>query len=395
MRDLFPGHYQPTSEDFGRIWTEGLFVFDTNVLLDIFRYSQETAEQLLSTLEKLKDRVWLPYQAATEYHRKLEKVINDQQKPYDDAIVQLRALLNSFRETRRHPFLESSLAEEATELFGRLQASLSASKGRIAGLLNANPTKERLAAIFGGRVGTAFSAEELAAIYEEGKKRYEAGTPPGFGDADKPEPERYGDLVLWMEVLRVARQKARPVVFVTGDVVKDDWFLRVGGRTIGPRSELVAEFKAHSDEPFYVYQTPSFLQYANEFLKAGVGSEAIEEVAELEARRRRRGGVPKPSREELLGAMAEFDRALRGTPDWSGWESHGRQKYAITHEGRLYPVKKVISLASGVPRGEFSGGTGANGYLRSQGFDVIQVSTGRRGWGTVDGDESDPDTRAR
>jgi predicted nucleic acid-binding protein len=147
MRDLFPGHYQPTPEDFERIWTEGLFVFDTNVLLDIFRYSQETAEQPLSTLEKLRDRVWLPYQAATEYHRKLEKVINDQQKPYDDAIGQLKALLTSFRETRRHPFLESSLAEEATELFGRLQASLSASKGRIGGLLNANPTKERLAAI--------------------------------------------------------------------------------------------------------------------------------------------------------------------------------------------------------------------------------------------------------
>lgn len=394
MRDLFPGHYQPTPEDFNRIWTEGLFVFDTNVLLDIFRYSEETAEQLLATLEKLRDRVWLPYQAATEYHRNLEKVINDQQKPYGDAIGQLEALLSSFGKTRGHPFLEAGLAAEATELFRRLQASLGASKARMAGLLNANPTKERLAAIFGGRVGTAFSAEELAAIYEEGKVRYEALTPPGFGDLKKPEPERYGDLVLWKEILRVAGQQTRPVVFVTGDVVKEDWFLRIGGRTIGPQPELVAEFKSHSEEPFYLYHTPSFLKYANEFLKAGVGIEAIEEVAELEARRRRRRGVPKPSREELLRAMAEFDQALRGTPHWVGWESLGRQKYAVRYEGRLYPVKTVISLASGIPRAEFSGGTGANSYLRSLGFDVIQVSSGRRGWGMVDDDEGDPDSQA-
>jgi 5-methylcytosine-specific restriction enzyme A len=92
--------------------------------------------------------------------------------------------------------------------------------------------------------------------------------------------------------------------------------------------------------------------------------------------------------------MAEFDTELRGAARWIGWESHGRQKYAITHDGRLYPVKKVISMASGVPRGEFSGGAGANGYLQSLGFDVIQVSSGRRGWGTADGGVSGRDPQA-
>jgi len=58
MKDKFPGYYQMPKGDFDRMWKEGIFVFDANFLLDLFRYSDETAKSLLNTLNKIKDRIF-------------------------------------------------------------------------------------------------------------------------------------------------------------------------------------------------------------------------------------------------------------------------------------------------------------------------------------------------
>src|SRR6185312_6202978 len=66
-----------------------------------------------------------------------------------------------------------------------------------------------------------------------------------------------------------------------------------------------------------------------------------------------------PDRVQLLNAMREFDRRLRITADWASWELNQAFKYAIELEGRRYPVKKIVSLATGAPVDQFSGGAGA------------------------------------
>ncbi len=37
MRAMFPGYYRRTEEELERIWDEGLFVLDANVLLNLYR----------------------------------------------------------------------------------------------------------------------------------------------------------------------------------------------------------------------------------------------------------------------------------------------------------------------------------------------------------------------
>lgn len=39
MRKLFAGYYRPTKKEFDRMWREGVFVFDANILLNIYRGS--------------------------------------------------------------------------------------------------------------------------------------------------------------------------------------------------------------------------------------------------------------------------------------------------------------------------------------------------------------------
>lgn len=84
--------------------------------------------------------------------------------------------------------------------------------------------------------------------------------------------------------------------------------------------------------------------------------------------------LPDISRETFLKALARYDTDFRDDPAQQGWETHGNQKFAIEHEGKLYPVKKVVSLATGVPLGEFSGGEESNGFVRTRGFQVVDIA---------------------
>jgi 5-methylcytosine-specific restriction enzyme B len=83
--------------------------------------------------------------------------------------------------------------------------------------------------------------------------------------------------------------------------------------------------------------------------------------------------IPDASREQLLDAMVRFDRELRDSSDWAEWEEQGNRRYAIEHDGRLYPVKQIIVLATGIDRGAFKGGDEANGYLETRGFTVVPI----------------------
>jgi len=81
--------------------------------------------------------------------------------------------------------------------------------------------------------------------------------------------------------------------------------------------------------------------------------------------------IPESTREAVLSAMDRFDRELRGTETWSGWEQNQAHKYAIEWEGRHYPVKEIVSLATRAPVSSFSGGDEANKYATKMGFSVV------------------------
>jgi hypothetical protein len=282
MRDLFPGHYRPNDSEFQDMWLNGLFVFDANVLLDIYRYSDETADSLLKTFEKLENRIWIPYQAALEYHRNINTVIASEAKNYADAIKEASVLLTRFSKKRNHPFISQKLYKEIESIFESLNSELEANKISMEALLTENPLKDRLASILSGKIGECFSEQKLTEIYEAGEKRFSTKTPPGYEDAkNKKGDEKYGDLVVWTEIIEKAKSIDSPLIFVTGDS-KSDWFLEEMGKKTGPRPELIAELKQNKNIPFYIYSTYSYLEYANTFLAVDVGQEALDEVKQIE-----------------------------------------------------------------------------------------------------------------
>ena len=57
------------------LWNEAFFVFDTNVFLNLYRYSKKTREILLGAMEQLKDRIWMPNHVAHEFMENRIEVI--------------------------------------------------------------------------------------------------------------------------------------------------------------------------------------------------------------------------------------------------------------------------------------------------------------------------------
>lgn len=75
----------------------------------------------------------------------------------------------------------------------------------------------------------------------------------------------------------------------------------------------------------------------------------------------------------LEDALLRFDAELRALREWSGWETSAAQKFAVIHDGLRYPPKKIISMATDVPVGAFSGGRQSNEYLKNRGFEIVAI----------------------
>lgn len=92
--------------------------------------------------------------------------------------------------------------------------------------------------------------------------------------------------------------------------------------------------------------------------------------------------IPASTYNAILLAIDRFDQELRGTSDWLKWEEDVNHKYAIRHEDRLYPVKKIVSLATSTPTQEFSGGDEVNKYVRDLGFKIgaLRSEPGKQSW---------------
>lgn len=90
---------------------------------------------------------------------------------------------------------------------------------------------------------------------------------------------------------------------------------------------------------------------------------------------KRRYGVPVVTKRKLLAAMRRFDDELRSTPTWVRWATSdsGRHQYAIENDGRRYPVKQILFMASGTPKRAFSGGRDANKSIQKLGFRIVQL----------------------
>ncbi len=85
-------------------------------------------------------------------------------------------------------------------------------------------------------------------------------------------------------------------------------------------------------------------------------------------------GPVEVTREKVLAAMREFDSRFRAGENESG------TLYSVVEDGKVYPPKRILELATGIPRSKFYGGQPSNDVLRGLGF---YIAAGEGGPGSA------------
>jgi len=350
MRKSFPGHFRPTDDGFSSIWTQCIFAIDANVLLHLYRYSPLTREALEKTLTSVKERLFLPHQAAKEFLRNRLSVTAAQAEEYKKALAALKGIHTTLTNAKKHPFLSGQELQAFCDLIPKLETQLESRMATLLARLNNDEVLDFVASLFDGKTGAGFSEPDLAKISAEGDQRYRNEIPPGYKDAKKDavgDPWRkYGDLILWRQVIAKAKASSVPIILITDDR-KEDWWLEQSGRIIGPRTELREEFWREAGNEFWMYTVDKFLERAAASANTPVSQEAIAEVIQVSEESQAESSVgserleAKPlhavlSEEELFEELTEFLDSHKSDDGAVGLRYFvvnylGSQNYEINH----------------------------------------------------------------
>lgn len=328
MKATFAGWYAKTPEQLTALWEKAFIVPDTNILLHLLRHSADVRGQLMDVFERKKDALWIPYQIGAEFQRRRLDVQQQSLDAYDRLGEGLGTFVNQAKnglnQYRAHPVIDIERELTALDVFS------SDFQKRMAMAKATHPTDEfnvsfaRVTELFAARVGEKPPPERLAGIHKDGADRYARKIPPGFEDAKKATEggDKFGDLVIWMEMMEKAKADSRPIIFVTDDG-KSDWWHIHRGRKMGPHPALVEEFMAQTGQEFHIYELLQFLRYA-----ATTGSKiqetSVQKIADslaaesetvLPASASERAKSSKALRVELRAKETELDGLIKSLID--------------------------------------------------------------------------------
>lgn len=291
MKKKFIGFYNPTKDEIDEAWKKGIFAFDANTLLNLYRYTDKTRDDFLNALKTIKERLFLPYQAAFEYQNNRLEVIDSIENSYDELYDIFpdnfdKHLISQINKYKKHP---SIVIEEINKLHNdflkNLSNELNEQKIKHPDFRSNDAVLNELTDLFDNSVGEEFSKEDLLKIYKEGESRYSNEIPPGYKDQinkkSKGQRHIYGDLIIWKELINNAKNKKIPLIFITDDR-KEDWWTIQKGKTIRPREELIKEFFDITGIRILIYNADNFLLVAKEQrLLPELKDETIEEVKDI------------------------------------------------------------------------------------------------------------------
>lgn len=280
MRKEFIGYYPPSKSELDDIWKECVFIFDTNVLLNLYRYTKSTQDSFIKLLSLLKERIWIPHQVASEFFCNRIEVIASQSRAYDEIsnIVNISKMCNELQKFRKHLTIDiNSLEEVLKKADEQIKAILDKAKKNHPDYMEEDAILNHLLDLFDGKVGAPYDDAELKKLYDIAQKRFEKKIPPGYKDIKKEGEKKYNDYIVWSQILEYSKKDKTPIILVTDDR-KEDWWYEYQGKTIGPRPELLNEIYKVSEVMLYMYKPDRFMELAQDYTSIGEQKEAVKEL---------------------------------------------------------------------------------------------------------------------
>lgn len=284
MKSQFKGYYRPSDLEISKLWKECLFTFDTNTLLHFFRYSKSTSNEFMRILKKVSDRIWLTNQAAIEYHKLMLDTTKHVDKSFEELAESAKKFGNEFKnEVQKRIKDPHKNFDELNDIIEKYVRSLTE---EVSTFRKYYPTEadceeriNQLSALFEKKVGEPLKDEPTR--IKEAENRFSKRVPPGYKDAAKEGVSKYGDVILWFQIIEKAKIEKKPVIFITDDR-KEDWWKKNGDLTIGPRPELIQEMLEKAGVDFYMYQPSQFLKHAAVEFSESIDKNAVDEVSQVE-----------------------------------------------------------------------------------------------------------------
>lgn len=305
MKHIFKEQLEGGEDVSSNVWQDCVIVFDTNVLLNLYRYNQGARDELISMMKSYQDKLWIPYQVGLEFLLNRENVISWLHKGFDDLKAQVDECKKGFFKFFEEKYAKHQLIKRA-ELEKLFDKQLKPIKNRldkwektIPDYSNHDVVKDEILALYENRVGEDYKSDELLEIYSKGKVRFENSIPPGYKDANKKTGgarQVYGDLILWLQILDYAKFYHKNVIFV-GDDLKDDWWEKEKGQISQPRKELIKEFRDKTGTEIVFHTTKGFIKAS----KKKLNQKTIKEVERVREEDMRWRESLKSIRPEELG----------------------------------------------------------------------------------------------
>ncbi|MDQ2488354.1 PIN-like domain-containing protein [Pseudomonas putida] len=291
-----------------RVFEDCLYVLDANVLLLPYTADAKSLAGIRAVYERLvaDGRLWVPAQAAREY-------LDVRATKLADVHEQLFKKQNqNFQFSDKHPLLEEVEAyAKVLEIEGELKTVLSSYRKALANTLDVvkgwawdDPVSKMYQTVLADSILDDDYIDEQE-MNKELARRNSLKLPPGYKDGGKDE-NQIGDLLIWNELLNLARGKSRNVVFVSGDE-KGDWWHQSSKKNLYPRFELVDEFRRLTDgQSFHIISLSELLKIFD------AQAEVVEavEVSERMATEPERGKDLERVCHFALGLVNEFRNAL-------------------------------------------------------------------------------------
>jgi len=270
-QDIFDIDVKPLEDIIG----DCIFIIDTNILLLPYTTTSSGFEEIKKAYAKLisKKQIFIPAQVAREFAKNRPEKI----KTLFQQLNVNRSKIQKVN-TGQYPLLES-LPEynEAIEIERQIQEANNKYSVKINEILEQikgwrwnDPVSSVYKDLFKSDIIKELSLSEDA-ILSDLELRNKYNIPPGFNDKTKDD-HGVGDLIIWLTILELAKEKGKDVVFVSGDE-KNDWFYRSENQSLYPRFELLTEFKVKTGQTtFHIIKLSQLLTIL------GATQEAVKEV---------------------------------------------------------------------------------------------------------------------
>jgi len=297
LKKLFPHFYEDTDFDFEPLWQDAIFAFDTNVLLNLYVYHATARKEWFDILKKLKteNRLFMPYQVAYEYHLGIAGRIDKARKAGVNS-SDLKCEIQSVNELLKNSVLmhskdvldslekkQTEAQKKITDIAKQFENELSTQIDKWKSQFESDwkSTRDSLAEAFSECTANSPPPSTISARCDDAEKRYSQNIPPGYKDASKREAEfgnKYGDALIWFELMDAAKLRKKNLIFVTFDS-KGDWWDKGHEGHSKPRKELINEMTVKSGTLFHLSTAKRFADWMRTTIGA---TEALAEVERIE-----------------------------------------------------------------------------------------------------------------